>query len=99
MKFFRTVVVIFLVLLQYTVLEAKKEKKVEEKQQEQVKIVQTTGMADIRQAGEAEAYDRARQDASRKAVEEAIGTFVDSQVMTENGTLIQDKLLEDQQVI
>jgi hypothetical protein len=58
-----------------------------------VHLVQTTGMADIRSAGDAEAYDRARQDAARKAVEEAVGTIVDSQVMTENGTLIQDRIV------
>lgn len=57
------------------------------------RVVRTVGMADIRQAGEAEAYDRARQDARRKAVEEAIGTFVDAQVVTENGTLIQDRIV------
>jgi len=56
------------------------------------KIVVTTGMADIRSAGDAEAYDRAMEDAKRKAVEEVIGTFVDSQTVTENGSLLQDKV-------
>jgi hypothetical protein len=56
------------------------------------KVITTTGMADIRQAGESEAYDRAIDDAQRKAVEEAIGTFIDSQTMMQNGTIIKDEL-------
>jgi hypothetical protein len=56
------------------------------------KIVETTGMADIRKAGEAEAYDRAIEDAQRKGVEEAIGTFVDQQTITEKGVLIKDQI-------
>ncbi len=56
------------------------------------KIVTTTGFADIRAAGDAEAYDRAIEDAQRKGVEEAIGTVVDAQTVTSKGTLIKDQI-------
>lgn len=54
--------------------------------------VKATGQAAIRQGDKAQAYDNAIADAQRKAVEQAIGTMISAETVTENFQLISDKI-------
>lgn len=54
--------------------------------------VKATGVAAIYRGDTAAARDKAIQDAQRKAVEQAVGTLVSSQTVTENFQLLSDKI-------
>lgn len=54
--------------------------------------VRATGVAAIYQGDKATARDRAIADAQRKAVEQAVGTLVSSETVTENFQLLSDKV-------
>ncbi len=56
----------------------------------ETRVVETTGMAAIGEAGEAAARDFAIADALRKAIEQAVGTFVSSDTTVENYQLLND---------
>ena len=56
----------------------------------ETRVVETTGMAAIGEAGEAAARDLAIADALRKAIEQAVGTFVSSDTTVENYQLLND---------
>jgi hypothetical protein len=55
--------------------------------------VQATGMGAITYNDLAAARDRAVQDALRKAVEQTLGTFIDSQTRVENYMVVEDRIL------
>ncbi len=55
--------------------------------------VQATGMGAITYNDVAAARDRALQDALRKAVEQTLGTFIDSQTRVENYMVVEDRIL------
>jgi len=50
------------------------------------------GMAAVRQGNQAGARDTAVNDALRKAVEQAVGTMISSQTVSENYTLLSDRI-------
>lgn len=54
--------------------------------------VQTLGVAAVIGGDKASARDRAIADAQRKAVEQAVGTMVSSETVTENYQLVSDKI-------
>ena len=56
----------------------------------ETRVVETIGMAAVGEAGEASARDLAIADALRKAVEQAVGTFVSSDTMVENYQVLSD---------
>ena len=55
--------------------------------------VQATGMGAITYNDIPAARDRAVQDALRKAVEQTLGTFIDSQTRVENYMVVEDRIL------
>ncbi len=55
--------------------------------------VQVTGMGAITYNDMAAARDRALQDALRKAVEQTLGTMIDSQTRVENYMVVEDRIL------
>jgi len=55
--------------------------------------VQVTGMGAITYNDLAAARDRALQDALRKAVEQTLGTMIDSQTRVENYMVVEDRIL------
>ena len=55
--------------------------------------VQATGVGSIFNGDVAAARDRAIDDALRKAVEQALGTFIDSQTKVENYMVVEDRIL------
>jgi len=56
----------------------------------ETRVVETTGMAAVEEAGEAVARDAAIADALRKAIEQAVGAFVSSDTMVENYQVLSD---------
>lgn len=56
----------------------------------ETRVVETTGMAAVGEAGEAAARDLAIADALRKAIEQAVGTFVSSDTIVENYQVLSD---------
>src|SRR5690606_9756844 len=54
--------------------------------------VKAVGVAAIYRGDRAAARDKAVQDAQRKAVEQAVGTLVSSETVTENFQLLSDKI-------
>lgn len=61
------------------------------------RVVETTGMAAIDEAGEAAARDAAIADALRKAVEQAVGTFVSSDTIVDNYEVLTDNVYTQSQ--
>ena len=61
--------------------------------QEESRTVTAEGVAVIQQGGKDIARDAAVQDAQHRAVEQAIGTLIDSQTQVENYQVISDKIL------
>ncbi len=59
----------------------------------EVVLIKAEGYAQITEAGEQDAYDRALKHGFRKAVEKALGTLVQSKAIVENSTLIKDKII------
>ncbi|NOY61485.1 MAG: hypothetical protein GXO75_21440 [Calditrichaeota bacterium] len=55
--------------------------------------VQTVGVGSITYGDVAAARDRAIDDALRKAVEQALGTYIDSQTKVENYMVVEDRIL------
>ena len=58
----------------------------------EVKVVKSTGLAQITKSGEQSAYERAIEHAMRNAVEETLGTMIESQTLVKNATLIEDRI-------
>jgi len=56
------------------------------------KWVEAEGMAQIENNDVGKAYDKALEDARRKAVEHVVGTMVDSETLVENFTTVSDKI-------
>ncbi len=56
-------------------------------------IVKTDGVGDISAGGKGRARDTAIEDALRKAVEQAVGTFIQSETVVKNAMLINDEIL------
>jgi hypothetical protein len=59
---------------------------------EAVKTVQSDGIAVIRQGDIPSARDAALEDALRRAVEQAVGTLVESETLVENYDLLSDRI-------
>ncbi len=57
-----------------------------------VKVVETEGMAEVREAGLPEAFDRAREDARRKAIAEALGTIIDATTIARNYQVVEQEI-------
>ena len=55
--------------------------------------IEVESYAQITEAGEQDAYDRALEHGFRKAVEKALGSIVQSKTIVENSTLINDKIV------
>lgn len=56
-------------------------------------IVKTDGVGDISAGGKGRARDIAIEDALRKAVEQAVGTFIQSETVVKNAMLINDEII------
>ncbi len=85
----------FLILTPFF-LQAKKPEiilnKNDQRQKDEIKIVESTGLAQITKSGEQSAYERALEHAMRNAVEETLGTMIESQTLVKNATLIEDHI-------
>lgn len=56
-------------------------------------VIKAEGVGDITVGGEGRARDTAIEDALRKAVEQAIGTFIQSETVVKNAMLITDEII------
>lgn len=56
-------------------------------------IVKAEGVGDITAGGKGRARDTAIEDALRKAVEQAVGTFIQSETVVKNAMLINDEII------
>lgn len=83
--------IFFIIFLAGFVLQCASDKTIKK---DDASFVMTTGEADIRSAGVAEAYDRAISDGQRKAVEQAIGTVVSGETKTENGMFLKEEIAD-----
>lgn len=56
-------------------------------------VITSTGIGDITAGSEGKARDAAIEDALRKAVEQTVGTLIQSETVVQNFTLVSDKIL------
>ncbi len=56
-------------------------------------VIKTEGIGDIVDGGNGRARDIAIEDALRKAVEQAVGTFIQSETVVQNYTIVNDEIL------
>jgi len=100
---FRSVRILFLVFFAFTILfncgggkQVKEETAfgdVEKMYGEGSKEVIAEGLAELRKAGAPEAYDRAEQDALKKAIEVALGTIIDARTLGSiSGQILDEKI-------
>lgn len=57
----------------------------------------TEGMAEVRKAGVPEAYDRATEDALKKAIEKALGTIIDARIIGSSGVILEENIYAKKQ--
>ncbi len=55
------------------------------------------GIGEVRAAGVDEAYDRAREDALKKCVEQALGTIIDARILGDSGVIIEENIYAKKQ--
>lgn len=61
------------------------------------KTIITEGMAEVRKAGVPEAYDRATEDALKKAIEKALGTIIDARIIGSSGVILEENIYAKKQ--
>ncbi len=61
------------------------------------KTVITEGLAEIRKAGLADAYDKAEEAAKTKAVEKALGTILDARIIGSSGVILEETIYAKKQ--
>ncbi len=61
------------------------------------KTIVTEGMAEVREAGVPEAYDRAKEDALKKAIEKALGTIIDARIIGSSGVILEENIYAKKQ--
>lgn len=60
---------------------------------QETSVIKTEGIGDIVDGGNGRARDIAIEDALRKAVEQAVGTFIQSETVVQNYTVVNDEIL------
>ncbi|MBN1897579.1 MAG: hypothetical protein JW827_02285 [Spirochaetes bacterium] len=65
--------------------------------QEGTKTIVAEGLAEVRQAGVPEAYDRAKEQALKKAIETALGTIIDARIIGSSGVILEENIYAKKQ--
>lgn len=73
--------------------DARKKDKSEKSETPSEPGIEIEGMADIREAGLSEAYDRALKNAQRRAIEKVLGTIYSAKAVVESSRLIEDIII------
>ena len=55
------------------------------------------GLAEVREAGLADAYDRAEEAAKTKAIEKALGTIIDARIIGSSGVILEETIFAKKQ--
>jgi len=61
------------------------------------KTIVAEGLAEVRQAGLAEAYERAEEAAKVKAIEKALGTIIDARILGSSGVILEENIYAKKQ--
>jgi len=61
------------------------------------KIVIAEGLAEVREAGLPDAYDRAEEAAKAKAIEKALGTIIDARTIGSSGVILESEIFAKKQ--
>ena len=60
-------------------------------------IVRAEGLAEVREAGLADAYDKAEEAAKTKAIEKALGTIIDARIIGSSGVILEENIFQKKQ--
>ena len=61
------------------------------------KTVVADGLAEVREAGLADAYDRAEEAAKAKAIEKALGVIIDARIIGSSGVILEEQIFAKKQ--
>lgn len=61
------------------------------------KIITSEGLAEVREAGAPDAYDRAEEAAKTKAIEKALGTIIDARILGSSGVILEENIFQKKQ--
>ncbi|MBU1078313.1 MAG: hypothetical protein KKH98_13535 [Spirochaetes bacterium] len=61
------------------------------------KMVTAEGLAEVREAGLADAYDRAEEAAKTKAIEKALGIIIDARILGSSGVILEENIYAKKQ--